>query len=145
MEALISANVNGGGALGSNSVAISLSSSSKNGIVTGALTFNAQFLSLHILENEDEIVIDLVVLNRVTPMESDLVLEKKELDTPVRGLGKNVGIGLTPHSDKTQAAIGDTQMIKIEMYSLSLSRERRGECVCLKSIVMKVFLMIIGG
>ena len=90
MAALISAIVNGGGTPGSNSLSpvlfISILSSSEDWILSGALTFNAQFLCLKTLENELEIAIGLEGLNEGIGMEVRLGLGL-ELEIPVVGLG----------------------------------------------------------
>lgn len=63
MAALISVNLKGGGAPGSNSPSLSKEFSFTDVSFNGALTFNAQFLCLELVETLNEEVVMLVLQN----------------------------------------------------------------------------------
>lgn len=115
----MSANLNGGGAAGSNSGTSSLSpltplilcprssSPSTEATLNGALTFSPQFLSLKppvgiFVEGNLRSVPGL-------PECRNLIFAGLRGIGPVLGLGKFRGRGFKPHSDKTQLAMGDPE------------------------------------
>lgn len=137
MAALISANLKGGGALGSNRPGSSPSplippssraSSPSDVGFTGVLTFSAQFLSLDPLEAFNVGPRACFLQDR----KGLILAETVELPDvrPVLGLGYILGRGLRPHSENIKLAIEDPEakkkcLVSAFWVSLKFIRERQ--------------------